>query len=44
MSYEEGTVGFLIEQLNKIKDKNKKVYQLVRKTLLFRAGMQALIV
>ena len=26
MSYEEGTVGFLIEQLNKIKDKNKKVY------------------
>ncbi len=26
MNYEEGTVGFLIEQLNKIKDKNKKVY------------------
>ena len=26
MSYEEGTVGFLIEELNKIKDKNKKVY------------------
>ena len=26
MSYEEGTVGHLIEQLNKIKDKNKKVY------------------
>ncbi len=26
MSYEEGTVGFLIEQLNNIKDKNKKVY------------------
>ena len=26
MSYEKGTVGFLIEQLNKIKDKNKKVY------------------
>ena len=26
MKYEEGTVGYLIEQLNKIKDKNKKVY------------------
>ncbi len=26
MNYEEGTVGFLIEELNKIKDKNKKVY------------------
>ena len=26
MNYEEGTVGYLIEQLNKIKDKNKKVY------------------
>jgi len=26
MKYEEGTVGFLIEELNKIKDKNKKVY------------------
>ena len=26
MSYEEGTVGHLIEELNKIKDKNKKVY------------------
>ena len=26
MNYEEGTVGYLIEELNKIKDKNKKVY------------------
>ena len=26
MNYEKGTVGYLIEQLNKIKDKNKKVY------------------
>jgi len=26
MNYKEGTVGYLIEQLNKIKDKNKKVY------------------
>ena len=26
MNYKEGTVGFLIEQLNKIEDKNKKVY------------------
>ena len=26
MKYEEGTVGYLIEELNKIKDKNKKVY------------------
>ena len=26
MNYEEGTVGFLIEQLSKVKDKNKKVY------------------
>ena len=41
MNYEEGTVGFLIEQLNKIKDKNKKVYQTVHKTSSFKERMEA---